>query len=1008
MKPQKIKNLFLRQSYQDAWEEYEKSLAKKYFIHWDYIILTASNQEQAKAYQAQIDARLQEGRLPKETKYAVLPDPGGKRVGSGGATFHVMKYISEQSKDSRCFKNKRILVIHSGGDSKRVPQYSACGKLFSPVPRELPDGRRSTLFDEFIIGMSGMPARFKEGMLVLSGDVLLLFNPLQIDFTFRGAAAISIKENVETGKNHGVFLSDAQGNVGNFLHKQPVEYLRLLGAVNDQDAVDLDTGAVMLDCDLLESLFSLIGEEGRVIPEKYDRFVNEKARVSFYGDFLYPMATCSTLEQYLKEKPEGELCPELLECRREIWKAIDGYSMKLLCLSPAQFIHFGTTEELLQLMTEDVEDYEFLDWKGQILGVKEHPGACAYSNSYIERDTQIPASSYVEDSYIYKGTKIGERCVIAAVTLRGETIPHETVLHGLKQEDGSFVVRVYGVSDNPKGTLDQNAAFLSTSLPAFLETAGLSQEEVWSGEERDLWNARLYPACGTIEEAVRAAVLILDLAAGKKEGAEEYRASRRLSLKESFERADVKEIVAWQNKLNTQVRIARFLLALQERKSVSQAAAVFGRRGITKEQTQKLKAIAKQEEFSIRMRIYYYLSQMTTGHESEELEDTCFRYLCESLYEASLGRAPKEETYHVTKEEVRVELPIRVNFGGGWSDTPPYCNEHGGTVLNAAAKLKGILPVVVTVKRMDKPCIALASTDSGAYDEFTSLEKLQNCQDPFDTYALHKAALLACGIVPLTGQVPLREILRKLGGGLYLSTAVQGIPRGSGLGTSSILAGACVKGIFEYIGKEVTENELYTHVLCMEQLMSTGGGWQDQVGGLTGGIKLVSTRPGLFQEIKVEHLNVPAEAMAELKERFVLIYTGQRRLARNLLREVVGGYIGSNPNSIEVLYEIQQVAVLMRFELEKGNIDGFAKLLEKHWELSRRLDAGSTNTCIDQIFLSCQDLLSARMICGAGGGGFLQAILKKGCTKEELRARIRSVFQDSGVDVWDCELIEEI
>ena len=25
----------------------------------------------------------------------MLPDPEGKRVGSGGATFHVMKYISE-------------------------------------------------------------------------------------------------------------------------------------------------------------------------------------------------------------------------------------------------------------------------------------------------------------------------------------------------------------------------------------------------------------------------------------------------------------------------------------------------------------------------------------------------------------------------------------------------------------------------------------------------------------------------------------------------------------------------------------------------------------------------------------------------------------------------------------------------------------------------------------------------------------------------------------------------
>ncbi len=1006
MKPQKIKNLFLRQSYQDAWEDYEKSLTRKYVIRWDYVILTASNEEQAKAYRAQIEDRLSKGRLPRETKYAVLPDPDGKRVGSGGATFHVMKYISEQSDgEESCFRKKRILVIHSGGDSRRVPQYSACGKLFSPVPRELPDGRRSTLFDEFMIGMSGLPARFREGMLILSGDVLLLFNPLQIDFTFRGAAAVSVKEDVETGKDHGVFLSDSQGNVGKFLHKQSVDRLKSLGAVNEQNAVDLDTGAIMLDCDLLESLFGLIGERGKVVPEKYNRFVNEKARLSFYGDFLYPLASQADYDQYLKEKAEGEICGELLACRHEIWEAISSYSMKLLCLSPAQFIHFGTTGELLSLMTEEIENYEFLDWRGQILGVEEHPGSCAYSNSYIEKDTQIAASSYIEDSYIYSGSRIGEGCVISAVTLRGEEIPAHTTLHGLKQKDGSFVVRVYGVEDNPKGTLEGGTSFLGITLNEFLDRAGLAAGQVWENENHDLWTAGLYPVCSTIEEAVRGAMLILEIAGGRKENAGAYRRMRRLSLKESFEQACVKEIGAWQAKLNTQVRITRFLLALKQRKSIEEAASVFGSGGITEEQVEKLTSIGDHSEFDIRMRVYYYLSRMTKGHVSEELEDKCFRYICDSLYDASIGQAETGEEYHITKEEVRVELPIRVNFGGGWSDTPPYCNEHGGTVLNAAVKLNGRLPVVVTIRRLKKPCIALASTDSGAYDEFTSMEKLQSCRDPFDTYALHKAALLACGIVPLKKSISFEELIERLGGGLYLSTAVIGIPRGSGLGTSSILAGACVKGIFEYIGKKVTENELYTYVLCMEQLMSTGGGWQDQVGGLTNGIKMATTRPGLLQEIHVEHLKIPTEALKELKDRFVLIYTGQRRLARNLLREVVGGYIGSNPNSIEVLYEIQRVAVLMRFELEKGNIDGFAELLEKHWGLSRRLDAGSTNTCIDQIFMSCEDLLAARMICGAGGGGFLQAMLKKGHTKEELRARIRSVFQDSGVDVWDCELV---
>lgn len=91
-----IKNLFMQQSYLDSWEDYERSLNKANFIRWDYIILTASNEAQAEVYRSQIEYRLQNHRLPADTHYAVLPDPEGKRVGSGGATFNVMRYIAQQ------------------------------------------------------------------------------------------------------------------------------------------------------------------------------------------------------------------------------------------------------------------------------------------------------------------------------------------------------------------------------------------------------------------------------------------------------------------------------------------------------------------------------------------------------------------------------------------------------------------------------------------------------------------------------------------------------------------------------------------------------------------------------------------------------------------------------------------------------------------------------------------------------------------------------------------------
>ena len=142
-----------------------------------------------------------------------------------------------------------------------------------------------------------------------------------------------------------------------------------------------------------------------------------------------------------------------------------------------------------------------------------------------------------------------------------------------------------------------------------------------------------------------------------------------------------------------------------------------------------------------------------------------------------------------------------------------------------------------------------------------------------------------------------------------------------------------------------------------------------------------------------------------MNERFALIYTGQRRLARNLLRDVVGRYIGNEPDSLYALNEIQRMAALMRFELERGHIDDFAELLSEHWELSKKIDAGSTNTLIDQIFDTISHLIDGRMICGAGGGGFLQVILKKGVTRTEVHEQLKKVFQDNDIDVWDCHLV---
>ncbi len=998
-----MQNLFLSQSYQDCWEAYEKSLKSDHYIKWDYVILTASNEFQAQSYEMQIAYRKEQGFLPHQTKYVVLSDPEGKRVGSGGATLNVLRFLSEDLGGVNAFFGKRILLIHSGGDSKRVPQYSACGKIFSPVPRELPDRRTSTLFDETIINMSGVAGRLKEGMLVLSGDVLLLFNPLQIDFTFKGAAALSIKETVAVGKDHGVFLNDGHDYVSRFLHKQSKKQMHEVGAVNKNGYVDLDTGAVALDTNLMQSLFTLISTNGVIDNKKFTMFVNEQNPLSFYGDFLYPLAEESSLESFYQEACERVVNEELLSCRKAIWDAISAYKMRLISLTPAEFIHFGCTSELLKLLTHDVDEYAILGWKRQVRTNVNSVHYTAY-NSLIKEGAVVGENAYVEYSVLGKNVRVGNGSIVSGLNIRGNdkiTIPPGVVLHGLKLLGGRFVVRIYEVDSNPK---DVCKKYISGTILQLI------------GTQMSLWEASIYPVCSNEEDAVKAALITYRMMKGiaSIEEKEWWQTQDKLSMCQSFNEADVTEIIYEQRELTESIAIRNVVDLLVNETPWEEAIKTLGVKGISEKQEKLLVEMAKKADFSTAVRIYYTLFKglKLLGKSYEKYEDAYLSIIKKSVYESGKSSIHFREYLKLRKEEVNIQLPVRVNWGGGWSDTPPHCMEKGGTVINAAIKIGGILPVQVTIRKIQESKIIVASEDVGAYGEMNTLREILDCQNPYDAFSLHKAALIACGVVPMENTLglsaeeddaALQGILMRLGGGLFISTQVIGIPKGSGLGTSSILAGACVKAIFEIMGEKITDENLYEIVLCMEQIMSTGGGWQDQVGGLCKGIKYITSEPGLKQNLQVQQVNLKEETQRELQQRFALIYTGQRRLARNLLRDVIGNYVGNRKESLDALFHMQRVAALMRFELEKGNIDELAKLFNRHWELSKKLDEGSTNTCIEEIFRICEDLVDGRFIAGAGGGGFLQVILKNGITREDLRLRLKEVFQDSGVDVWDSE-----
>ncbi|HBA47238.1 MAG TPA: hypothetical protein DCZ91_05465, partial [Lachnospiraceae bacterium] len=79
--------------------------------------------------------------------------------------------------------------------------------------------------------------------------------------------------------------------------------------------------------------------------------------------------------------------------------------------------------------------------------------------------------------------------ILSFVDIGDETVPSNVVLHALKQRDGKFVARIYGVEDNPKTGSD--GTFLGSMLEEFMGRNRLSEPEIWDTEEHTLWTARL-------------------------------------------------------------------------------------------------------------------------------------------------------------------------------------------------------------------------------------------------------------------------------------------------------------------------------------------------------------------------------------------------------------------------------------------------------------------------------------------------------------------------------------
>lgn len=350
--------------------------------------------------------------------------------------------------------------------------------------------------------------------------------------------------------------------------------------------------------------------------------------------------------------------------------------------------------------------------------------------------------------------------------------------------------------------------------------------------------------------------------------------------------------------------------------------------------------------------------------------------------------------------------PVRLDLAGGWTDTPPFSLENGGCVTNAAVELNGQPPIQVYARVTPEPLVRIHSIDLGTDVAIGEWRELTDYRSATGEFSLVKAALGLAGFVPDTSTPAtgsLRETLSRFGGGLELTT-LAAVPKGSGLGTSSIMGAVVLAVIHRALGRELSPRELFHGVLRLEQALTTGGGWQDQIGGALDGVKLITTQPGLVPDPMVRFVPPDVLAPGANGGQTLLYYTGITRLAKNILAQVVARYLDRHGPTMATLRAIRALAPEIEEAMARKDLRAFGEGIERAWQLNKQLDPNSTNESIEALLARVQPHLYGAKLLGAGGGGFLLMVARSPEDAAEVRRLLLSAPPNPRARFFDFDV----
>ena len=801
-------------------------------------------------------------------EYFCTCDPIGHRLGSGGGTTWLLdeafRAEGAGTLDEWLANEKRIL-IHAGGQSRRLPSYAVSGKVLMPLPvfrwergQRLSQNLLSVQLPLYEKMMEMAPDTVHT--MIVSGDVLIrATQPLQ-PVPEADVVCYGLWLDASVAKNHGVFVSSRRtpSVLKQMLQKPSVQTLSEL----QKDHYYLtDIGVWLLSDKAVRCLMKR--SEGR----EYD----------LYGEFGCALGTNPT-------KPDGD---------------ISALSVAIVPLAGGEFYHFGTSREMIsstlriQNLVNDQREIMHLDRK-------PHPSIFVQNAVTAITFTEENSNIWIENSYIGKRWHLTRDHVITGVPENDWDIslaPGECI-DVVPVGESDYEVRRYRI-DEPQ---DSNALAERANLRRLFDQRRTFRRQNWSTLAKN-WNHSVFYQ--------------LDLA----DAAEQFR-QENIPLPPPL-----------------------------------------------------------TEEAPLMTRIH---DAMFRGD-----SDTAFALLREGLTQNGVapdapGSVAKEPALCVADDQiVWGRSPVRIDIAGGWTDTPPYCLMEGGSVINLAIELNGQPPLQTYIRPSKEPRIVLRSIDLGAVEVVETSEQLTDFMHVGSPFSIPKAALVLAGF----GQPSLRNQLETFGAGIEL-TLLSAVPAGSGLGTSSILAATVLGALNDFCGLGWDKNEIGHRTLMLEQMLTTGGGWQDQFGGVLGGVKLLQTGRGFDQSPQVRWLPNDLWLQPEYKPCHLLYYTGITRTAKGILAEIVRRMFLNHGDELRLLREMKEHTMEMYETIQQNDFRRMGLLMRKTWQQNQLLDSGTNPSAVAALTEKIDDLCLGYKLPGAGGGGYLYMVAKD----PEAAARIKQVL----------------